>query len=488
MPSRIALLAGCFALALLAGCTGTTAPADGGSDGGYVINPSPLDDCSGGCGQNQYCDKTTKTCVDGCHGACDGGICGKDNAGQFKCSPVVTSCGGTTCAAGQVTCLGGGCACVSATNASEDSCKADAKFCNNGVCLNPKRYQSCNPDKVAISPCPSGTTCSEVFTDEYFCLPGCTATPECQRNEACYMPGGAAVGTCLPIGLFNGQACEVSVLAPDGGAITDGGTTKRAVAPSNLCQLKDAAGKFTETPATMTGTCAYAFLTFHDRQYPIPSCRPPGTAGQYALCKSDYSYTAIATQCGTGLDCAISTSDDTGVCLKACNATPPAPGQTAVPACSAGESCANIYRLQDSDNNAVSGVCMKSCNVFDAALTNCPNYGTVPSSCVPTSPTGDFFVSNDGSGICVPQRAPIAGAGAACSITDPFKGAVCASGQVCGAVNATDATTCLTVCDTECGGANAPARCATEPHATCAGGKTCTKVTSTTGARLGFCK
>jgi hypothetical protein len=84
----------------------------------------------------------------------------------------------------------------------------------------------------------------------------------------------------------------------------------------------------------------------------------------------------------------------------------------------------------------------------------------------------------------------VAALGDPCSETDPFKGAACASGQICTALSAETPALCTAVCDLECnptdGGAG-PARCTTEPNARCATGKTCRRVTSTTGSRVGFC-
>ena len=111
-------------------------------------------------------------------------------------------------------------------------------------------------------------------------------------------------------------------------------------------------------------------------------------------------------------------------------------------------------------------------------------------SCVPTLATGELVVSLDGKGICMPQRASVAAPGATCSDTDPFHGAACGSAQLCstgGDINAT--ATCTQVCDTSCDLADGgvAASCATRPNALCTGGKTCHRVNSTTGARVGFC-
>jgi hypothetical protein len=98
------------------------------------------------------------------------------------------------------------------------------------------------------------------------------------------------------------------------------------------------------------------------------------------------------------------------------------------------------------------------------------------------------LVSLDGTGICAPQNTAVSGLDMPCNQTDPFKGAACNTNQVCATLDPTQPATCHAVCDTACIAPNPPARCATEANSVCASGKTCTKVTSTTGAYLGFCE
>ena len=90
-----------------------------------------------------------------------------------------------------------------------------------------------------------------------------------------------------------------------------------------------------------------------------------------------------------------------------CNAQPPALGFPPQPECGAAEACVNMLRYTDPNSNAVLGVCMKKCNVFDATKNTCANVGTTAASCVPTEASGELVVSTNGDGICVPQRAAI---------------------------------------------------------------------------------
>ncbi len=134
------------------------------------------------------------------------------------------------------------------------------------------------------------------------------------------------------------------------------------------------------------------------------------------------------------------------------------------------------------------GVCLKKCNVFVAGQSTCQPYGNVQASCVPMTADGRSVVSTDGSGICVPQRTTIAQPGQGCAEPDAFKGAACGNAQVCIASTQAEIPVCEQACDVECAGANPPARCQTEPNARCTAGKTCKRVTTTTGAILGFCR
>jgi hypothetical protein len=148
----------------------------------------------------------------------------------------------------------------------------------------------------------------------------------------------------------------------------------------------------------------------------------------------------------------------------------------------------NIYRYLDPNNNSTLGACMKTCNVFDSARFSCATYGTTPASCVPTTGTAGGLISFDGASLCIPQQATLAAPGAACPESNAFKGAACASAQLCTAGNNSASPTCIQVCDTSCAGVAPPARCAAQPNATCTGGKICQKVTTTTGATVGFCQ
>lgn len=459
---------------LLCACPPNKSTADGGPDpkfdGG---NPNPEDKCSGGCAANQRCDTVKKICVDAC-GGCDAGICVK-NAGTsaFECIIPVTQCLGNVCETGQVACLAGACSCLGSNKAAEDSCAPEGKWCNGTSCGTPKRFQQC---KTGLAACPTGHLCVPVFGEDlYVCTKQCGGATgaSCDNGELCSQDG------CLPSGLFRDQGCEQPTLAEDGG-------TKRLTVPvSNVCFRKDGNGAPTET--TPTGNCSYQFFNFYDiGTYPSATCRPPGPAMLGATCKQDFSPLALATTCGTGLECALTRGADQGVCLKACNAAPTYPGFNPMPGCGTDEVCTNIYRL--TDTNAVLGVCTKKCNVFDPLKNTCANVGAAPASCVPTTADGKFVVSTDGSGVCIPQRTTTAAEGMPCAEQDSFKGAACASSQVCASPNINSPAICYATCDTSCDDAAPPARCATEPNAKCAGGKKCTRVTSTTGAILGFCK
>lgn len=467
-----------LALVALSACP-TTPGADGGTptpefDAG---NPPPVDQCSGGCAVNQICDTQTRTCRDGCNGTCDGGTCAKVGASAFQCVPVVTTCNGATCEAGQVACINGGCSCLGTTRGAVDTCAPQGKHCVGSTCTAPKRYQQC---KLDGEPCPTGHVCSPVFGDDFaICVKTCGnlgGGGTCDRDEMCSEEG------CLPSGLFSDQYCAKQETT------ADGGTRIVTLTVGNTCLLRSSNGSFTET--TPTGNCTYSLFTFYDLGlYPFDLCRPPGTATEGQACKTDYSSATVATQCGTGLECVPTrgTAAGEGVCLRMCNANPPRTGFTPQPACGTGESCVNMYRLQDPNDNAVLGVCMKGCNVFDPATSSCAPVGGTPTSCVPVSANGALAVTPEGSGVCIPQQATIAGLGQTCAQTDAFKGAACAGGQLC-VGSSGGAATCTRVCDVECTGTNPPARCSTEANATCPAGKTCKRVTSTTGAILGFCQ
>lgn len=464
-------------------------------DGGP--NPNPIDACSGGCAVNQRCDVATRTCRDGCNGACDGGtFCQRTGSAEnFQCTPIVTMCGGQSCAEGEVACLGGACTCLGPARGTFDSCFGDPRFegggsiCGpNGSCGNPREFQQCKLE-AGSTPCADNRVCQPVFGQTLaVCTKNCTEDTECGRGEACSDVG------CLPSGLFANQECAIQV---DGGYLADGGgpvTVFRTVGVGSTCLRRGAMGAATEI--TPTGTCTYSFFYFADQgAYPFATCRPPGAAPENAECiVGEKRSTEQAVQCGTGLECAGMRSATKGLCLRTCNAlTPSVTYPDPQPACGMNEACINLYRREDiSREGALLGVCTRKCNIFDPAQSACPNYGTVPSVCVPTNIDGRVVVSSDGSGVCMPVREQTAALDMPCTEDDPFKGAACASGQVCAPAGFNVASTCTQVCDTSCtakpDGGSVPARCATQVNSTCPSGKTCRAVTTTTGARVGFCQ
>ena len=464
---------------LLSGCVhpNNTDGGVGGGGGKTDGGPLPEDKCSGGCGINQICDIKTRTCVDACGGCqADGGhsVCVKAANGSFQCIIPVTQCSGAVCDTGQIACIAGACTCLGSNKAAEDSCAPAGKWCSGTNCVAPTRYQQC---KTGLSPCPTGHTCLPVFGQDLFlCTKQCGMPTGgiCDKGELCSQDG------CLPSGLFTDQECMQQRTNPDGGA-----KLRLTVPVSNTCLMKDGNGNPTE--ATPSGNCVYQLFSFYDRGfYPTATCRPAGGAPLGGVCKHDFAPTAVATQCGTGLECALTRGGDQGVCLPMCNAAATFPGFDPMPACGADDACTNIYRLEDM--NAVLGVCMKKCNVFNPLKNTCANIGTAPASCVPTTPDGKFSVSTDGSGVCIPQQLTTANAGQPCAEQDSFKGAACGNGQVCASLDVNSSPSCYEVCDTDCKLATPPARCATEPNATCGGGKVCTRITSTSGAIMGFCK
>jgi len=466
-------------------------------DGG---NPPPRDACSGGCAANQICDPDKRICKDACGGCPNGGTCVKVMEGVYECRETVVSCNGQVCEKGQIACLGGACACLSSARGSGDSCSAEGKWCDGTLCGPPQRYYQCIPGSETAK-CPAGHICDPVFGEDLaICVKDCAATNNvCDRGELC---AGLDTGSgCLPQGLFRNQECNQYIEVDGGFLKVDGGVStncipatdcaRLTVPVSNRCLLKDGMGVITDTPGKGSGNCTYATFKFwKEGFYPFDTCRPPGNAGEGQPCKLDWSAGAVATQCGTGLECTMTSGGDTGVCLRTCNANPPAPGYTPQPACGTGESCVNIYRYTDPNNNAVVGVCMKSCNVFASATVNCPPVGTTPTSCVPTEASGEGLVTEEGKGVCIPQQTTIAQPHAQCAETNPFRGAACGTAQLCTSLSADDPATCTPVCDLTCNpgdGGTGPTRCATQPNATCQGGKKCTRVTSTTGAIVGFC-
>lgn len=452
-------------------------------DGG---NPTPRDACSGGCAANQRCDTVRRTCVDAC-GGCDAGVCVAISPGVFQCRETAVTCNGALCEPGQVACLGGQCACLSSLSGALDTCQTAGQWCNGGTCANPKALQQCNVGDTTAT-CPSGHLCQPVFGARLaICSKNCQGDNDCGRGELCSEVG------CLPLGLF-GIECAQNIPEADGGwRVGDGGVgfALKTVTVGNTCLLKNNRDVPTEGPGLGTGNCTYSIFQFwSDGVYPFETCRPPGNAQEGQPCRDDFSPGAIATQCGTGLHCAKTRGGDDGVCMRMCNAQPELNGFISQPACGTGEACVNLLRYTDPNANAVLGVCMKSCDIFDGTKNTCANVGTNPASCVPTEASGDFAVSLDGSGVCIPQRATVANAGEACSETDAFRGAACGSAQLCTSLNADAPASCIEACDVDCNpadGGTGPARCSTQPNARCSGSKTCRRVTSTSGARVGFC-
>ena len=474
------------ALSLLTACPPIKPTADASVTVLDAGNPPPREACSGGCASNQVCDIDRKTCVDAC-GTCDAGSCVKVSDGVFQCRTVAVSCSGNLCEPGQVACLGGACACLSSLSGALDTCQTAGKWCNGRVCGNPRSLQQCRKGDSA-SACPTGFKCQAVFGERLaVCTKDCMDNNQCQRGEFC-----ADVG-CLPSGLFRDQECNQNISDRDGGWLRDdaGMPLRKTVTVANTCLLKDGMGVPTEGPGVGTGNCSYAIFQFwNDGVYPAETCRPPGVATEGQACRDDFAAGTTATQCATGLQCTKTRGGDEGVCLRMCNAQPPALGFPPQPECGAAEACVNTLRYTDPSSNAVLGVCMKKCNVFDPLKNTCANVGTTVSSCVPTEASGELVVSNNGDGICVPQRAAIAAVGATCGETDAFRGAACASAQLCTSLDADTSATCTAVCDLDCSpvdGGTGPMRCAAEPNARCSGGTACRRVTSTTGARVGFC-
>lgn len=470
----------------LTACPVPNPTPDANNTGFVPENPGSRDACSGGCAGNQVCDTARRTCVDAC-GGCDAGTCVKVSEGVFQCRESAVTCSGNLCEPGQVACLGGACSCLSSLSGALDTCQVAGKWCNGKVCGNPKSLEQCTPGSTTAT-CPTGFACQAVFGENLaICTKVCMNNNQCERGEFC-----SSVG-CLPSGLFGDQECNQNIPAADGGwERDDAGTALRLTVPvSNTCLLKDGDGVPTEGPGKGTGNCTYAVFKFwNDGVYPFETCRPPGNATEGQPCKDDYSGGALATQCATGLQCAKTKGNGEGVCMRMCNAQPPAFGFTPQPACNTDEACVNMLRYTDPNSNAVLGVCMKKCNVFDAMKNTCGAVGTTPSSCVPTEASGELVVSPSGDGICIPQQASVAQLGAECGESDSFRGAACSSAQLCTSLSADQNATCTAVCDLDCNpadGGTGPARCATEPSARCATGKTCRRVTTTTGSRVGFC-
>jgi hypothetical protein len=474
----------------------------GGAGGGAAGAGGRLERCTQGCPANRVCNEARGTCDDPCAANDAGGcpnneVCTNVGPGQYQCTALVTTCNSTVCAAGQVACLQGQCSCLSSAAAGIDSCNSAGRWCAGGSCQSPKVYQECKTD--AGTSCPSGSICEPVFGTQ-LCVRTCMSNANCERGEAC--AGGSIGGFCLQSGFFIGGACSQTrlvaadagidgglVLLADGGSevvpgfpcvrSTDGGCDTLTVAVSNTCRL---AG---DPEGVGSGNCSYATISFFGSQFNGGTCRPPGTAQLGQRCLPNFEQGTVNTQCATGLECAVTRGSNEGVCLRACNVLRPSDGK-----CGAEQACVNIYRLTDSRDNAVLGVCMNRCNVFDAS-GNCAAVGTTPTSCAPVPANGELSVSIDGTGVCMPQQMAVAQAGQPCTEPDAFRGAVCGNGQLCLRAPGAQASTCTQVCDLSCNvtdGGIAPARCNTQPNGRCAGGKRCASRTSTTGTRMGYCE
>ncbi|MBE2254242.1 MAG: hypothetical protein IAE78_32230 [Myxococcus sp.] len=490
-----------------------------GSVGGGGANPDRIDACAGGCADNQICDAdgglrgTPRTCVDGC-GGCDAGQCRRNTStGAFSCVVPVNTCNGAACAGGQQACVGNQCSCLVSARSTQDTCQSESQWCRGKDCTNPRRYEQCTPGSAAA--CPTGEACVPLFGtggEIAICLKDCNAGANlCDVGEQCYGPISTFPSSkiCFPDGLLNDCSQNIpqdggfddagAPLPTDGGftQLSDGGFILKTVPVGNTCLTRSAAGVITDNPGAGRGNCTYAaFKVWRFGFFPIDTCLPPGTAAVGERCTRDFTAGTQATRCGTGLECAYTggandAGVDEGVCLKSCNANPGKPGFVSQPACGAGEACVNLYRYTDPNDNAVLGVCMKECNVFNPTTASCAPLSGNPTSCVPASADGSLSLTLNGAGICVPQQRQVANLGERCSGTDVFRGASCGNGQVCSTTSFTDPPACTAVCDLSCvppAGGTAPARCMTQPNATCAGGKTCRRASSTTGATVGYCQ
>lgn len=492
-------------------------PMDGGSDAGF--NPNPIDACSGGCDDSQICDVdgnpdasiAPRTCVTGCTDGCDAGTdCRRvQGSANFQCVPRTNTCAGSACNPGQTACVANECSCLVSARGTQDTCQGQGQWCRGKACGAPKRYEEC---VIGGAPCPTGEVCRNVFgsapNEIALCLKDCSAgAAACDVGEQC---AGGDLVACLPQGLFRGGECSQNIpqdggfsdagvpLPTDGGFVqlSDGGFQLRTVAVGNPCLVRGSNGAVTDNPGTGRGNCTYAgFKIWRFGFFPFDTCIAPGTAQIGQRCVKDFSAGNDGTRCATGLECAYTGGQtdggfDEGICLKTCNANPSKFGFPSVPACGNGEACVNLYRYTDPDDNSVLGVCMKSCNVFSSMTSSCANLGATPTSCVPASSDGQLALSLTGDGICVPQQRSVANTGARCNETDPFRGAACRNGQVCSSNTLTDPATCIQVCDTSCVGVDGgapPARCTTQPNATCPAGKSCRRASSTTGATVGYC-
>lgn len=491
MTFRSLALFGALALALSA-CPNPPVPDDAGNpdeDGGVI----PTGGCSGGCGANLVCDEATHQCVPGCNPACGAGqLCIKSGE-AFSCITPATTCSGNVCGEGQSTCVQGNCSCQPFTQALRDTCADQGMVCHapynagtqtGGECDDPGKFEFCGRDCLNqdCGNCGEGLNCHERLFDDFgICARVCDAMIGCGPDELCWPNPAGSKGFCYPASLFNGGdlACQKFR------TLEDGGVQKVRVPAPELCLKVDNDGNPTE--AAPSGTCTWTFFRTDTSNIAFTYCRSQGPVPEFGSCKTEPLPFTLTSTCGTGLECVPTTAGD-GICQRICNAKPNADGTPRDPACNMGEACANLYRR---DDNAVVGACMTTCNVFDPATNfGCPDYGTRKTSCVPTTASGVQLISASGDGLCIAQRELAAAEGANCVETDPLKGAACQSGLVCSQVSGAAQPTCVKPCDIGCvpgdGGA-LPARCSTEANATCGGGRTCSRISSTSGATLGFC-
>lgn len=486
------------------------------TDGGF--NPAPIDACSGGCADNQICDVdgglggVPRTCREAC-GGCDAGTQCRRNVsnGEFSCVAPVTTCSGSVCGPGQTACVANECSCLVSARSTQDTCQAVNQWCRGKSCTNPKRYEQCIPGSTAS--CPTGEACVPLFGangEIAICLKDCTRGDNlCEIGEQCFGPLRTLPTSkiCFPDGLLNDCSQNIPLdggfddagapLPTDGGFLTlpDGGFQLKTVPVGNTCLARSGNGTITDNPGTGRGNCTYVpFKVWRFGFFPFDTCIPPGDAREGDRCLRDFTAGTQATRCGTGLECAYTggASDaglDEGVCLRTCNANPSKPGFVSQPACGAGESCVNLYRYTDPNDNSVLGVCMKSCNIFNPMSAACAPLTGAQTSCVPASADGQLPITGTGDGICVPQQRRIATLGERCSDTDPFRGASCGNGQICASFSFSEPPTCTQLCDLSCSPQTGapPARCMAQPNARCAAGKTCRRASNANGANVGYC-
>lgn len=484
MNFRIAALLGALSVVLTA-CPPDNNGNDGGTDGGDGGPVIPVGGCTGGCGPNEVCDEAQRKCVPGCNPGCSAGeLCVNDN-GTFECITPVTSCGGNICGEGQTACVSGNCSCLPAYVSPTDTCTAQGRICpdaynpvtmNGGACEDPKLYEFClKPEECPdgnCGTCGAGQICDDqLFNSFSHCVRSCMDGTECGPDERCFNPG-----VCFPFSVTADGICS----KPE--TLADGGVIKARANATDPCLLEGQTAN--DTP---TGTCSWIFFKGDTRSYAIDFCRSPGPVPEFGACKTDQMPLDLSNSCGTGLECMPVGEGNDGICLRICDARAEVRG--APTGCNTGESCANIYRIEDFNTEV--GVCLQDCSVFSTAPDyGCTALGSTPSSCVPTSPSGTQVVSTDGSGICIPQIANAAAEGQQCALTDPLEGAACQTGLVCTLIGGEANPRCVKPCDVGCipsADGGTPDRCDTEANATCGAGQECTRVTGTTGALVGYC-